>query len=189
MKTSMSRKLTSACERTAALEHLERHGWTNAELIWEQIQEEAATVWLGGDEDEAMELWQGALEITDEHFAPHDLRRVTSRLNASAGSVDTEVAARDWEKGESWVSSLKPVVRARSSMFHLRLRTKHPGAYDDPDLEAYRVLARRGLDQLHGEHGADGFRQRVVLWQAQKPRGFNDYRKLLAAVLLLRYPD
>lgn len=189
MKTSMSRKPISACEHEAAVEHLERHGWSNAELIWEQIQEEAAGVWLCGDEDEAMELWQGALEVADDHLAPHDLRRVTSRINASAGSVDAEAAARDWEKGERWVSSLKPVVRARSSMFHLRLRTKHPGGYDGPDLEAYRALFQRGLNQLRGGHGADGFRQRVARWQEQKPPGFNDYRKLLAAVLLLRYPD
>lgn len=191
-----SRKPTSEPENTASIEHLERCGWSNAELIWEQIQEAAAQAWLLGDEDEASALWQGALEVADEHFAPQDTRRVTSRVNAAAGfqsgdgnSGAPPDAAREWLESEAWVSDLKPFVRARSSTFHLRLRAKHPGAYDRTDKELYRNLFQQGLNQLRGTHDKSRFRQRVARWHEQKPSGFNDYRKLLAAVLLLRCPE
>lgn len=191
-----SRKPTSEPESTASIEHLERCGWSNAELIWEQIQEAAAQAWLLGDEDEASALWQGALEVADEHFAPQDTRRVTSRVNAAAGfqsgdgnSGAPPDAAREWLESEAWVSDLKPFVRARSSTFHLRLRAKHPGAYDRTDKELYRNLFQQGLNQLRGTHDESRFRQRVARWHEQKPSGFNDYRKLLAAVLLLRCPE
>lgn len=195
-KMNMSRKPTSARENTVSIEYLERCGWSNAELIWEQIQEEAAQAWLLGDEDEASALWHGALEVADGHFASHDTRRVTSRVNASAGNQSGDGnpgapadAVRDWAESETWVSNLKPFVRARSSMFHFRLRTKHPGAYDRTDKELYRSLFQQGLNQLRGEHDESRFRQRVARWHEQKPSGFNDYRKLLAAVLLLRCPE
>lgn len=191
----MSKKPTSASEPTVSIEYLERCGWSNAELIWEQIQEEAARAWLLGEEDEAAALWQGALEIAEEHFAPPDSRRVTSRVNASVyqsggqGPGAPADAARDWAGSETWVSNLKPAVRARSSMFHFRLRTKHPGAYDRADIDIYRNLFQRGLNQLRGDADEPRFQRRVERWRQQKPSGFNDYRKLLAAVLLLRYPE
>lgn len=185
---SMSRKPTSASERTAAIEHLERCGWSNAELIWEQIQEAAAQAWLDGDADQAAELWQGALEVAEAHLAPHDPRRVTSRVNASVGGA-SEDAVRDWSDGESWVAELAPPVRARSSTFHLRLRAKHPGGYERPGMQACRELFRQGLAQLRGDGGALSFARRVAQWHEHKPAGYNDYRKLLAAVLLLRYPE
>lgn len=192
---NMSRKPTSACEPTVSIEYLERCGWSNAELIWEQIQEEAARVWLLGDEDEAAALWQGALDIAEEHFTSRDPRRVTSRVNAAPGyrpgaegSAVSLDAPREWVDSEPWVTNLKPIVRARSSMFHLRLRTKHRGAYDRADHEVYRSLFQQGLNQLRGGDDETRFRQRVTRWYEQKPSGFNDYRKLLAAVLLLRDP-
>lgn len=192
----MSKKPTSVCEHTVSIEHLERCGWSNAELIWEQIQEEAAQEWLLGEADEAAALWQGALEIAEKHFTLHDPRRVTSRVNAAPGwqpggeaSAVPANAGRQWADSETWVANLKPVVRARSSLFHLRLRVKHRGAYDGADREVYRNLFQQGLAQLRGDDDETRFQQRVTRWHEQKPSGFNDYRKLLAAVLLLRYPE
>lgn len=98
-------------------------------------------------------------------------------------------AARDWSDRRGWLSELNPAVRARSSTFHLRLRAKHPGGYDRPDREAFQALFRQGLSQLQGQQDAAPFRQRVTQWHQRKPSGFNDYRKLLAAVLLLRHPQ
>ena len=49
-----------------------------------------------------------------------------------------------WEAGAEWVESLKPVVRARSSMFHLRLQATHPGVYDRFPRERFRALAKEG---------------------------------------------
>ena len=181
----MSGKPISVSEPAVSLEHLERMGWSNAELIWEQIQEEAARLWLGGGEEEARELWQGALDIAEAHFPPPDPRLVTSRVNAAKTSP--AAAATEWAESEPWVEALKPGVRARSSMFHFRLRAKHPGGYEAAGRKALRSLFRQGLDQLQAAH-ATTFEQRLEQWKSRKPAGFNDYRKLLGAVLLLRAP-
>lgn len=188
----MSEKPTSAADQTAALEFLERCGWSNSELIWEQIQEAAAGAWLANDRGEAVALWRGALEVSEEHFAPGDPRRVTSRINA----VETEQctaqvvveAIESWRNCEDWVARLKPTIAARSSMFHLRLRSKHPGAYDRSGSEMLQALHRQGLEHLQRATEGGSFKERIERWHAEKPSGFNDYRKLLAAVLLIRYP-
>ena len=51
---------------TPTLDVLERAGWNNAELIWEQIQEAAAEAQAAGERQEASELWVGALEVARE---------------------------------------------------------------------------------------------------------------------------
>ena len=59
----------------------ERSGWTNAEIIWEQIQEAAAECERKNENAEASELWRGAMELAREHLPPHDLRVATSMAN------------------------------------------------------------------------------------------------------------
>ncbi|MDH3691136.1 MAG: tetratricopeptide repeat protein, partial [Gammaproteobacteria bacterium] len=78
----------------SSLEVLERSGWSNAELIWEQIQESAAQCNQAGDTQEAAEMWVGALEVAEQYFAPNDLRLATSISNRALalrrdGDLDT----------------------------------------------------------------------------------------------------
>ena len=70
------------------LEVLERAGWSNAELIWEQIQETAAEAQATGDpENQASALWAGALEVAREHFAPDDPRLATQPAELRFGQA------------------------------------------------------------------------------------------------------
>ena len=175
---------------------LEHAGWTNAEVIWEQIQETAAECERAGDYAEASELWSGALDLVREHLPSGDLRRATSVANVGVGkrrTGDASTAKRMlgealalWDAGNCWVESLKPVIFARSSTFHLRLQAKHPDGYDRLPRERYRTLATQGRAVLAAR--GDGLRDetdRLDRWRRERPDGFNDWRKLLGAVLLI----
>ena len=175
---------------------LERAGWTNAEVIWEQIQEAAAECERSGEPAEAAELWGGALDLAREHLAPGDLRLATSVVNlgvAERRASNPEAAARRfeealalWDAGAEWVESLEPVARARSSTFHLRLESKHPGAYDRFPRERFRALAMEGREVLAARrHGLPDESDRLGRWRRERPDGFNDWRRLLGAVLLI----
>ena len=175
---------------------LEQAGWTNAEVIWEQIQEAAAECALAGTHAEAADLWRGALELAREHLTSGDLRVATSVANVAlaerkAGNATASTRMLDealalWDVGESWIESLEPATMARSSTFHLRLQAKHPGAYDRFPRERYRTLAREGRVVLAARR--DGFSDesgRFERWRRERPDGFDDWRKLLGAVLLI----
>ena len=144
---------------------LERAGWTNAEVIWEQIQESAAESERAGDYAEASELWLGGLELAREHFRPGDPRTAASVANVGVAKRRTgdSVAAEHmldealvrWDAGEQWIESLKPAAMARSSTFHLRLQSKASGRL--------RPVPARALP--HAGDGGAGGPQR----QAQRP--------------------
>ena len=175
---------------------LERAGWTNAEVIWEQIQEAAAECERADDYTEASELWRGALDLAREHLPSGDLRVAASVANiavAERRTGDPATAKRNldealalWDAGEPWVESLKPVAVARSSTFHLRLQAKHPGGYDRFPRERYRTLAMEGRAVLAARRdGLPDKSDRLDRWRRERPNGFNDWRKLLGAVLLI----
>ena len=175
---------------------LERAGWTNAEVIWEQIQKTAAERERAGDYTEASELWRGALDLAREHLRPDDLRVAASVASvavaerrigdAAAGKRMFEEALALWNAGEGWVESLNPAALARSSTFHLRLQAKHPGAYDRFPRERYRRLAGEGRAILAARRdGLADELDRLVRWRRERPDGFSDWRKLLGAVLLV----
>ena len=175
---------------------LETAGWTNAELIWEQIQEAAAERERANDYVEAGELWRGGLEIAADHLSAGDLRIAASTANVAVaerrkGDPSTakrmfEEALELWDGGCAWIESLRPIARARSSTFHLRLESKHPGAYDERERARYREVSAEGRSVLVARR--DRLRDeadRLERWRRERPAGFNDWRKLLGAVLLI----
>ena len=175
---------------------LERAGWTNAEVIWEQIQEAAAESERDGAYADASELWRGALRMAREHLSPGDLRIAASVANAAvaerrAGDAATAGRMLDdalalWDGGAGWVESLKPITFARSSTFHLRLQAKHPGGYDRLPRERYRTLAMEGRAILAARRdGRPDEVDRLHRWRAERPDRFDDWRRLLGAVLLI----
>ena len=213
---------------------LERAGWTNAEVIWEQIQEAAAECERADDYAEASELWRGALDLAREHLPSGDLRVAASVANIAVAerrtgdpatakrNLDEALALWDagepwveslkpaiavaerrtgdpatakrnldealalWDAGEPWVESLKPAAVARSSTFHLRLQAKHPGGYDRFPRERYRTLAMEGRAVLAARRdGLPDKSDRLDRWRRERSNGFNDWRKLLGAVLLI----
>jgi len=177
--------------------HLERAGWSNAELIWEQIQEAAAECDVAGAADEAAELWRGALEVAREHLTPQDPRLATSLTNHAvalrrAGHTDAaqalfREALAVWDAAADWIAALRPERTARSSTFHFRLEGKYPGAYERAARARHAALAAEGraaaLACSRGENrGGEGLRR----WQREGRRaGFTGTRKLMAAALLV----
>lgn len=178
------------------LRALERAGWTNADVIWEQIQETAAESERAGDPAEASELWRGAVELAREHFPPGDLRVAASVANvaiaarragdAAAASRMLDEALALWDAGDRWVESLNVATFARSSTFHLRLEARHPGGYDRLPRERRRALAQDGRAVLASRRAAlPDDSDRLERWRRERPDGFDDWRKLLGAVLLI----
>ena len=175
---------------------LERSGWANAEVIWEQIQKTAAESERKGDYVEAAELWRGGLDLAREHLAPDDLRLAASVASVAVAERRTGDAATSkrmfeealalWDAGGTWIELLKPTPSARSSTFHLRLQAKHPGGYDRFPRERFRSLATEGRAVIAARRaGRPDESDRFERWRRERPDGFDDWRKLLGAVLLI----
>jgi hypothetical protein len=166
-------------------------GWTPEELYWEELS--ATGLALAG-KAAAADYWREAARVAPETFADDDPRRATSLANlalaepARAGELMQEALAL-WQASESWLAGLRPDRRARSSLFHLRLMSKHRGGYDHWGRKRYRQLHGEGLQRLTKraagtlvEHNA------YALWRRERPAGFDDFRRLADAVWLLA-PD
>ncbi len=191
----MSGAPTSAVD-PRVLEALLRAGWCEAELAWETRQAEAAEHDAAGRPDAAAALWAEGLRLARETFAGNDPRLATGLANqaqalrragrdqAARRLFDEAVLVRD--ASGPWVVALAPERRARSSTFNLRLESKYPGGYAHHSRERYEALAadgRAALLALRDEKPPpfDG----LARWRAERPDGYTDARKLMAAVLLV----
>lgn len=170
-----------------------RAGWSEAELIWERTQENAAALAADGGYDEAAPLWAEALSLAQANFAQDDPRLATSLANhafALRRKGDEENAhklfqqsQRMWESSTLWIDRLKIESQARSSLFHLRLEVRHR--------DTYKKTARTRLHRFAAEARAalaDGSapeKSGYSRWKGEKPPTYSDSRKLLAAALLV----
>ncbi len=178
------------------LEALIRAGWREAELAWETRQAEAAEHDASGRRDQAAALWAEGLRLARATFAGNDPRLAASLANqaqalrragrAAAARALFEEALLAWDASAPWVAALAPERRARSSTFHLRLESKHPGGYAHHSRERYEALAADGRAALLAPRDEkppplDG----PTRWAKERPDGYTDARKLMAAVLLV----
>ncbi len=112
--------------------------WLLSDHLWEQWMVRARALLNTGALDDAGRLWCAACDMT-EVFAPNDPRRAASfdalgSLAAANSDRDGALqffdkARHAWQAAEDWVAVMGAAQAARSSMFHLRLESKHPGAY------------------------------------------------------------
>ncbi len=170
-------------------------GWSDEELTWEHVQVAAAEALAEGLNDEAAEFWQTGLALAREAFAEDDPRLAASLANHAVGLWANHAAAATallnealqvWDRAGSWLKALKPERRARSSLFHLRLESKHKGGYVHHSEPRYRKLAEEGRARTKALAGNPGQPQiDLDRWRRERPAGYNDARKLLAAVVLL----
>ena len=173
-------------------------GWRESDLVWERLQEAAAESQAAGDRDAAAQHWGESLRLARAEFAANDPRLAAS-LTTPAVSVrhkGSEALADEllseallvWDGSSAWIEVMKPEQRSRSSTFHLRLESKHKGGYVHFSEERYRVLAAEGraatVAHKAGEAAQDAS-DRLARWRKERPAGFTDGRKLLAAVLLI----
>lgn len=178
------------------LEALIRAGWREAELTWEARQQEAAERTAAGAHDDAAALWAEGLRVARESFGNDDPRLATALANQAQAlrRAGQDGAARSlfeeallvWDASGPWRAALAPERRARSSTFHLRLESKHPGGYQRHSRERYQALAAEGRAALIALRDQkpppfDG----PARWAQERPEGYSDARKLMAAVLLV----
>ena len=179
-----------------ALEALIRAGWAETDLAWETRQAEAAEHDASGRHDAAAALWAEGLRLAREAFAGNDPRLAASLANQAHGlrRAGRDQAARGlfeeallaWDASGPWVAALAPERRARSSTFHLRLEAKHPGGYAHHSRERYEALAAEGRAALLAlRDGAPPPFDGPARWAKERPEGYTDARKLMAAVLLV----
>ena len=189
----MSGAPTSGAEG-ADLAALLAAGWSEADLAWERLQEEAAEKNQG--RDAAAALWAEALRLARANFTGSDPRLATSLANQAlaqrqSGQAETATALLTeallvWDASGPWIEALEPERRARSSTFHLRLEAKHPGGYARHSRARYEALAAEGRAALLAlRDGKPPPFDGPARWAREKPEGFTGGRKLMAAVLLL----
>ncbi len=173
-------------------------GWREEDLAWERLQEEGLEHAAAGEALQAAECWAEALRLARAHFASNDPRLAASLANHAAalrrtGDGETarnlfEEALLVWDACEPWVAALKPERRARSSTFHLRLQSKHPGGYDHFSKARYAALVDEGraaTAALVDGGDLDAAGAPLARWRKAKPEGFTDARKLIAAARLI----
>lgn len=173
-------------------------GWHESDLAWERLQQEAAELASAGDSDGAAQRWGKALRLARADFADNDPRLAASLTNQalSVRCKGNEALAEElliealltWDAAASWIEAMNPERRSRSSTFHLRLESKHKGGYVHFSQERYQAIAAEGraatLAHKLGKP-AGGTGDRLPRWRKERPAGFTDGRKLLAAVLLI----
>ncbi|MGI9500976.1 MAG: hypothetical protein ACR2P3_13135 [Geminicoccaceae bacterium] len=169
--------------------------WSEEDAAWERLQREGLTALDEGDLPFARRRIGEALAVARRHFQCGDPRLAASLASQATllGRQDLPLAAalfRDalaqWGQALVWLAR-QPASRrlARSSSFHLRLESKHPGAYRERHIEDMRrllALGRAHTEQLRdGSSEGDGAKRSTVA-ASDAERTFDAYRKVAAAV-------
>lgn len=170
-------------------------GWHRTEIEWERMEEEALGAWAAGEYTVAAALWRRGWVVARRRFAAGDPRRATALANAGlADLVDgrrhragrrVAGARRLWAAVPGWIARAEVQPIARSSLFHLRMETRHRetfAANAREQLVGHAVEAAERLDRLAAGALPD---TRPERWRRDRPRTFDNRRRLMAAVLLL----
>jgi hypothetical protein len=174
-------------------------GWSEADLEWERLSEEALSCLADGRADEARSNFAAALRLARDAFKSGDPRLAASLSNQAAAVARVDghakaaqiraVAAQAWAGCDGWVEKMTAPRTARSSLFHLRMERLHRPAYE----ERWRVKGRELLAGVRAEIGsADTLElvgpqeaaSRLARWHRERPVTLSDPRKLMAAVIL-----
>ena len=172
-------------------------GWSWADILWENLMEQALHAWIDGDRTRARRSLGRAAWITGLFFAKDDLRRATVLVNqgivAQAKGQTLRAKKRfsralaQWDAcAEAAVEDMQIAPRARSSLFHLRMEARHRTTYHDNMRLRFRKIATEVRDALEAlsEGNSAGCRL-FSRWRGEKPNVFDDTRKFLGACLLI----
>lgn len=128
-------------------------GACDAELSWVACQETASRWFEAARQQAACNEWRAGLEIA-EQFSPNDPRRAASlnnlgiALRIEGDYHESErfyrAAEQAWKNAALWVEQMRLQPRARSSLFHLRLETRHAPTYNASVLATYQRLPSAG---------------------------------------------
>ena len=149
---------TSAVPTSEASEDLS--GWRLRDELWADWMAGARAAWLDDDRAHAAACCRQA-DVMASGFAPDDPRRaataharalmIPGRGGVEAGLV---VALEAWRAADPWVERMALGVRARSSLFHMRLESKHRGVYPGIVRQRCRRMLHAGMALVEAERAA-----------------------------------
>ena len=94
-------------------------------------------------------------------FAPDDPRRAATLharalMIAGPDGIEAGLAAalEAWQAAGPWVERMAPGARARSSLFHMRLESKHRGVYPGMARQRCRRMLHAGMALVEAERAA-----------------------------------
>jgi len=171
--------------------------WREEEADWERLQRDCKAAFLAQDLPRARKRIGEALALAKQHFQPGDPRLAASlafqawllRKNdpRRAHSLFQEAHAH-WRLADAWLSRQPPPERlARSSSFHFRLESKHPGAYLERRLEDMTSLLASGRSLTERLQDGRSLPPHASPAPAGSPSNlaFDTHRKIKTAIDLL----
>ena len=188
---------------TWSLQELINAGWSENDLAWETVSDQAVAAAVGGDYSQAKDDAGEALRLARSNFEAIDPRLGTALANygiclSLAGDKDAlpslvEKALETWRSTLPWISRMEAPRVARSSMFHLRMEALHRDTYRSRWQKRWNEMAadaQHRLAALSENGGAVVAPDDTILaaWRRERPAMLNDTRKLMAASLLLLAP-
>lgn len=174
-------------------------GWTEADLGWEQAAEQSVEAVAANDFPRAKEQAGSALRIARESFEPIDPRLGTSLANFAvclklSGDADVAGLLREaldvWRGAGPWIARMNAPRVARSSLFHMRMETRHRETYRERWQIRWQEIASEAVAQLEALNKSVTVTNVVCAdalahWRRERPAILNDTRKLMAAAFLL----
>ncbi|MGI9304659.1 MAG: tetratricopeptide repeat protein [Gammaproteobacteria bacterium] len=129
------------------------HGREDAELMWLELTEAGIGAFANGNLKTSTQRWTKASEAA-ALFDEDDPRRAASLNNLAVSHRfrnDNDEAERcyrlalnAWDDAKRWADNMQVSVRARSSLFHLRLERKHRELYRQAFIDKHRGLLDAG---------------------------------------------
>lgn len=172
--------------------------WQQEDADWERWQWSAVQARTTGNHKLTSDAIARALQIARQHFEPGDPRLASSLASHAlvlseqsdplSNKLFTE-ALGHWDQVKNWLKRQPTPRLARSSMFHLRLETKHPGDYPDLTYQRCAALAQEGREATITLAKGDAFSISEIdrSWRPEHHGSFDTLRKITAAVRLIAH--
>ncbi len=173
-----------------------RAGWRRSDLVWERLSEGGNRLLEKKHAKAARMRFGLASAVAWLMFTKGDLRRAASHANLAAaatmlGQPDKakryyHAALAIWAGAPSAIQAMEIAPRARSSLFHLRMETRHWDTYCDNmriRMSKFASETDACLQARMAEQQAP--HKLFARWKGEKPSVFDDTRKVLAACLLI----
>lgn len=171
-------------------------GWRRSDILWERWQERGNAAWASGDVSFARRQFLLAWYLARFFFHRGDPRMATSIANVGfiareAGqfgraSRHYALARRLWADVPGVLDGLEFRPRVRSSLFHMRMETRHRKTYEaSMRARIANFVTEAGQALEAAEAGVPSPHRLYDRWRGERPAVFDDSRKLLGAVLLI----
>ena len=171
-------------------------GWRRSDILWERLQERGNAAWANGDVSLARRQFLFAWYLARFFFHRGDPRMATSIANV--GFIAREAgqfglasrhyarARKLWAEVPGVLDGLEFRPRVRSSLFHLRMETRHRETYEaNIRARIANFITEAGQALEAAEQGAPSPHRLYDRWRGERPAVFDESRKLLGAVLLI----